>query len=54
MQGIRESGDNGYPAVLREEDIIGNAFQDLAESAARQIAIRNAKFDKTKKVEITT
>src|SRR5690606_19339235 len=41
VQGIRESGDNGYPAVLKN-DISAPAFQQLAESLARTIAIRNA------------
>ena len=51
VQSIRESGDSGYPAVLKD-DITADAFHDLARSVARQIAIRNAKLDKTEKVEI--
>lgn len=50
VQGIRESGDSGYPAVLKE-GVTQDAFTDLAETLARQIAIRNANFEKTKKVE---
>lgn len=42
VQGIRESGDSGLPAALREGPM-ALAFQDLAETLARQIAIRNAK-----------
>ncbi len=41
VQGIRESGDSGLPAVLKE-GAIGLAFQELAETLARQIAIRNS------------
>lgn len=52
VQGIRESGDSGLPAVLKE-DISAAAFSDLSEALARQIAIRNANFDKTQTVEIT-
>lgn len=52
VQSIRESGDSGLPAVLKE-GITARAFTDLAEALARQIAIRNATFDHTKKVEIT-
>jgi ATP-binding protein involved in chromosome partitioning len=52
VQGIRESGDSGLPAVLKEGPT-ADAFSDLAESVARQIAIRNANFVATKKVEIT-
>ncbi len=52
VQSIRESGDSGLPAVLKE-GVTADAFKELAESLARRIAIRNATFDTTKKVEIT-
>ncbi len=52
VQSIRESGDSGLPAVLKD-GVTAEAFQELAESLARRIAIRNANFDTTKKVEIT-
>ncbi len=48
---IRESGDKGYPFVLKEDNI-GIAYNKLAEEVARQIAIRNATIDKTKTVEV--
>lgn len=41
VQGVRESGDSGLPAVLKEGPSKA-AFTALAESLARQIAIRNA------------
>lgn len=41
VQGIRESGDSGLPAVLKEGPV-AMAFHDLAQTVARQIAIRNA------------
>jgi ATP-binding protein involved in chromosome partitioning len=53
VQSIRESGDSGLPAVLKE-GITATAFRDLAENLARQVAIRNATFTTTKKVELTT
>lgn len=53
VQSIRESGDNGYPAVLKE-GVTSNAFNEVAETLARQIAIRNASQAKTKPVEIKT
>ncbi len=53
VQSIRESGDSGFPAVLKE-GITATAFRDLAENLARQVAIRNATFTTTKKVELTT
>jgi ATP-binding protein involved in chromosome partitioning len=51
VQGIRESGDSGMPAVLKEGPT-GLAFQNLAKTLARQIAIRNATFTPTSKVEL--
>ena len=41
MQSIRESGDSGLPAVLKDGPV-SKAFMELAESLARQIAMRNA------------
>jgi ATP-binding protein involved in chromosome partitioning len=51
VQGIRESGDIGLPAALKEGPI-AVAFQELAETLARKIAIRNANFTQTQKVEL--
>lgn len=53
VQSIRESGDNGFPAVMKE-GVTADAFTDLAETLARQVAIRNASQEKTKPVEIKT
>ncbi|MGI9542124.1 MAG: Mrp/NBP35 family ATP-binding protein [Cyclobacteriaceae bacterium] len=53
VQNIRESGDNGYPSVLKD-DITASFFQELATSLARQVAIRNANYQETKKVEVNT
>jgi ATP-binding protein involved in chromosome partitioning len=50
VQGIRESGDSGLPAVLKDGPT-AEAFQNLAEALARQVAIRNANVVKTQKVE---
>jgi ATP-binding protein involved in chromosome partitioning len=52
VQSIRESGDSGKPAFLGNEPIITDAFKNLAETVARQIAIRNASTAPTQKVEI--
>ncbi len=51
VQSIRESGDSGLPAVLKE-GATAKAFTDLAEAMARQVAIRNATFAQTKRVEL--
>ena len=53
VQSIRESGDNGYPAVMKE-GAVEKAFTELAQAVARQVAIRNASKEKTKIVEMKT
>lgn len=53
VQSIRESGDNGYPAALKDGPM-ADAFTSLSEKVASQVAIRNATQSKTKPVEITT
>ena len=53
VESIRESGDKGYPVVMKE-GVSEKAFSELARSLARQIAIRNANLDQTKVVEIKT
>ncbi|MEQ6165868.1 Mrp/NBP35 family ATP-binding protein [Ekhidna sp. MALMAid0563] len=52
VQSIRESGDNGYPAAMKDGEL-ADAFKNLAENVARQVAIRNASAPETKKVEVT-
>lgn len=51
VQSIRESGDTGYPAVLKS-GVTKEAFSQLAESVARQVAIRNAEKSKTEIVQV--
>lgn len=51
VQAIRESGDSGLPAVMKNGPT-ADAFTALAESLARQVAIRNATFANTRKVEM--
>lgn len=53
VQSIREGGDVGYPAIM-QDNVTGKAIEAVSEAAAQQIAIRNAKFAKTEKVEINT
>lgn len=51
VQSIRESGDSGLPVALKEGPT-AQAFQELAETLARQVAIRNANVAQSKKVEL--
>ncbi|MCY7409347.1 MAG: Mrp/NBP35 family ATP-binding protein [Chitinophagales bacterium] len=53
VQGIREGGDSGKPAVINhEEQIVSDIFLNLGKEVARNIAIRNANFEATKVVEM--
>jgi len=52
VQGIREGGDKGIPAVIDDEPIARNAFITLAKKVAQNIAIRNASLEPTKVVEM--
>jgi ATP-binding protein involved in chromosome partitioning len=51
VQGIRESGDAGKPHVMSDGPT-AKAFKNLAENVAQQVAIRNANYTPTQKVEI--
>ena len=53
IQGIREAGDSGNPAVMQEDAVMKKYFTDLAANTIKQIEIRNNKKDATKIVEIT-
>jgi len=52
VQRIREGGDEGMPIVLQSENPAAEIFLELAGNLARQIAIRNANFGATQKVEV--
>ena len=41
VQSIRQAGDDGLPVVAQREEV-GKAFRALAETVAREVAIRNA------------
>jgi ATP-binding protein involved in chromosome partitioning len=50
IQSIRESGDSGFPAVMKS-GLTQDAYLALAQAVASQVAIRNAKQAKTEIVE---
>lgn len=52
VQGIRESGDSGYPSSLKDGPT-SDAFIKLAESMAQEVAKRNATSPTTKIVEVS-
>jgi ATP-binding protein involved in chromosome partitioning len=42
VKTISDAGDSGIPVVLNENDPMGEAFMQIAERVAQQVAIRNA------------
>jgi ATP-binding protein involved in chromosome partitioning len=52
VQGIREGGDNGIPAIVGDEPLTREAFLNVAKNTLRQLAIRNESFQPTKIVEM--
>jgi ATP-binding protein involved in chromosome partitioning len=52
MQGIREGGDDGKPAMIGEDMEAKKAFQDFAGNAARSIAMINANITTGKRAEL--
>jgi ATP-binding protein involved in chromosome partitioning len=52
VQGIREGGDEGVPAMAGNELTTREAFEEFAGNAARSIAMRNANMEASKVVEV--
>ncbi len=52
VQGIREGGDNGLPAVLDDVSPARSIFIELAQNVARNVSIRNADLEPTKVVQM--
>lgn len=53
VQGIREGGDIGIPAVLGDEPIAKEAFLKVAQNVLRQVALRNEMLSATKVVKMS-
>jgi ATP-binding protein involved in chromosome partitioning len=51
VQSIRESGDNGLPAAMKD-NVSAEEFKTISQNLARRVAIRNAELEGTKKVEM--
>lgn len=52
VQGIREGGDAGKPAILSDEVITKEAFTNVAKNVARQVALRNEMMEPTQVVKM--
>lgn len=53
VQSIREGGDNGTPAAMNQDTMVGIAFGDLATNVIKAVEARNAKSEPTKQVKIS-
>ncbi len=54
VQGIRESGDSGQPAILEKDSLSAKAFLEVVEKVVRQVDLRNETLSPTKIVQVTT
>lgn len=52
VQSVRESGDEGIPAILRNDDIVTPALRQVAANTLRQISLRNEMLEPTKPVGV--
>ncbi len=52
VQGIREGGDEGHPAVLQSGTAISEAFMNVAKNTLRQIGVRNEVLAPTQVVKM--
>jgi ATP-binding protein involved in chromosome partitioning len=52
VQGVRESGDNGMPAVLDKTSPVYPLFRDLANEVRTQLAIRHSIYAPTEVVKM--
>ena len=52
VQGVREGGDSGKPAILNAQSPVAQVFMKLAENTIRQVAVRNEFVEPTKVVNI--
>lgn len=52
IQGIRESGDEGKPAVEKDDENLSKYFLEVAQNTIQRVALRNQKQDPTQIVNI--
>ena len=43
VKSITDAGDDGLPVILLEDNVVANAFMEITEKIAQQVAIQNAK-----------
>lgn len=52
VQSVCESGDQGAPAILNYDSMVGQSFLSLAQAVVTQTHLRNTQLPKTKRVEV--
>ncbi len=52
IQGVSDSGDNGVPAAVDKDSMMGKAFDELSTNVINQLDIRNTLLAPTKTVAI--
>jgi ATP-binding protein involved in chromosome partitioning len=53
VQSIREGGDDGMPAAVKNETVTGQAFAELSLKVVEQMEIRNKSIAPTERVKVT-
>ena len=53
VQSIREGGDNGTPAAVNQDSVVGKAFGELASKLVKVVDDRNDNIEPTERVKIT-
>ena len=54
VQGIREGGDKGQPAVLGDNKLVIEAFSEVAKNVLRQVSLRNEMLDASEIVKVSS
>jgi len=52
VEEIRERGDQGIPAVLKEGDVLAEHFLDMSKAVSEQVKFRNLNQTPTKVVDV--
>ena len=52
IQGIREAGDGGTPALLQADEQLHGPFVNVAENTLRQVGIRNELLEPTQIIQV--
>lgn len=54
VQGIREGGDQGVPAMMGDEEVTKRSFEEFAGHVARSVSMRNANMSEEEVAEVVS